>query len=73
MKTYIFQESYDNPTQFNLKAQDLNEAYQIAEWVGLIVISEKPKQDPVDQEFINWSRMTEYQQNFKNWFNRLGE
>ena len=74
MKTYIFYYHTDNTTFcMNFKAQDIKEAYDIASIAGLELVGEKIEEIKVDREYENWLNLSQYQREFRNWFNSLGE
>ena len=57
----------------NFKAQDIKEAYDIASIAGLELVGEKIEEIEIDREYENWLNLSQYQRDFRNWFNGLGE
>ena len=74
MKTYIYYYHTETSTfSMNFKAEDIKEAYEIASVAGLELVGEKIEEKIVDQEYEDWLNFSQYQRDFRNWFNSLGE
>ena len=74
MKTYIYYYHTDSTTfSMNFKAQDIKEAYEIASIAGLELVGGKIEEIEVDREYENGLNLSQYQREFRSWFNSLGE
>ena len=75
MKTFIYYYEEDNKTfGINLKAQDYTEAFEIARYTKMRLIGKKISEVEIeDNEVKKYFKLSQYERNFRNWFNSLGE
>ena len=67
MRTFIFQ---NDTIKINLKAKDNKEAWDIARYTRMKLLGEKNNED---KEINKYFKLSQYQKDFRDWFNSLGE